>query len=179
MITHVAIEIVLAVTILFASSSFWQLTKRDIYLKEIIRNKSLLENLIIRSNLDAPNPIDAVFAEKNEIGYILKLQCVTKSDQQTIKRLKIIFGLIGIVVTIASGALGSTYFIVNCVLLTLPAFFPIMQSAQRSAIDHIMEIAVILHRWRSENPMECDNFISNTTSLQPLYNTIKNANKDS
>ena len=111
MITHVAIEIVLAIAILFVSSSFWQLAKRDKYLKEIIRNKSLLEHLIMRSNLDAPNPKYKVYAEKNEIGYFVNIQSVIESDRKTIKRLKNIFGLIGIAVTIASGTLGSTYFI--------------------------------------------------------------------
>jgi hypothetical protein len=103
----------------------------------------------------------------------MNISCVCESDRKTIKRFEIVFGLIGITATVVSYALDPFFLVFNCVLFVLPVFIPIAQSAQRSAIDHIMEIAVILYRWRSDNPIECDKFINSASSLQPLYNAIK------
>jgi len=173
MITNIMIEVVIAIVILFVSNSFWQLIKRDRFLRNLIRFSPFLEELILKGSLNDPSPKFAVHAEKNQLGYAINISCAIESDRKTIKRLEIIFSLVGITATVASYALGHIFLILNSVLFILPVFFPIAQSAQRSAIDHIMEIAVILYRWRSDNRNECDNFINNASSLQPLYNAIK------
>jgi len=175
MITNIMLEVVIAIAILFVCNSFWQLIKRDKFLRDIIRFSPFLEELILKGSLNDPNPKFAAYAEKNQLGYAINISCAIESDRKTIKRLEIIFGLIGITATVASYALGPIFLILNCVLFVLPMFFPIAQSAQHSAIDHIMEIAVILYRWRADNPIECDNFINSASSLQPLYNAIKKA----
>jgi hypothetical protein len=173
MITNIVIEVVIALVVLFVSNSFWQLVKRDRFLKNLIRFSPFLEELISKGSLNDPNPKFTVFAEKNQLGYAINVSCAIESDRKTIKRLEITFGLVGLIATIGSYALGPIFFIINCVLFILPVFAPVAQSAQRSAIDHIMEMAVILYRWRSDNPTECDNFISKASSLQSLYDAIK------
>ena len=114
-----------------------------------------------------------MYAEKNEISYAINISCIIESDRKTIKRLKFIFGIIGIASTAVSYALGTNFLVINCVLFVLPLLAPIAESARRSAMDHIMEIAVILYRWRADSQDSCDDFINNASSLLPLYNTIK------
>lgn len=179
MITHIIIEFTLAIAILYTSTSFWQLLKRDNFLKEKIGLNPFLEDVILRNSLDEPNPQFAVYAEKHQLGYASNIHCVIEADRKTINRLEMIFGAIGITVTALTCVLGLPYLVLSCLLFVLPVFLPITQSAQRSAIDHIMEIAVILYRWRSDNPMEYNSFISSATSLQALHKAIENAYKDS
>lgn len=173
MITNIIVEVIIALGILFVSNSFWQLIKRDRFLKNLIRFSPFLEELILKGSLNDPNPKFTAFAQKNQLGYAINVSCAIENDRKTIKRLEITFGLVGIVATIGSYALGPIFFIINAVMFILPIFAPVAQSAQRSAIDHIMEIAVILYRWRADNPIECDSFISKASSLQPLYEVIK------
>jgi hypothetical protein len=169
----IVIEVVLAIGILFVANSFWQLVKRDNFLKKIIRSKPLLEEVIPRSALHKSDPKIAAYAEKTQLGYALNIPLVVEADRKTIKRLQIIFGLIGIIVAAGSYAFGLIYLILNCTFFAIPAFFPITQSAQRSAIDHVIEIAVILFHWRSEDSMQCDDF-ANKSVLRTLNDVIKN-----
>jgi hypothetical protein len=173
MSTTIVIKVVLAIGILFVANSFWQLLKRDNFLKKIIRSKPFLEQLISGSALHKPGPKVATYAEKSQLGYALNISLVVEADRKTIKRLQIIFGLIGIIVAAGSYAFGLIYLILNCAFFVIPAFFPITQSARRSAIDHIIEIAVILFRWRSEDSIQCDDF-ANKSVLRTLNDVIKN-----
>jgi hypothetical protein len=170
---RIIIEIVLAAVTLFAGQTFWQLRKRARFLRRAIHTPWFLETLISRERLANPPSRVAVFAQKNEVGYSLNIKCIVDADRASQRRVTLFFTMAIAAIFIGSYFLGASYLVINVVLFFLTALIPISQSAQFSATEHVFTIALILHKWRLDNPSECDQFIEYTSSLRPLYEQIK------
>jgi hypothetical protein len=175
MVLHIIIEVVLAFATILASQAFWQLRKRERFLRWAIHNPPLLESLLSRDTLSNPLPRILLFAEKNEVGYVLNMKCVEHADRSSQWRTTIFFGIAVAAILIGSYSLGISYLAINFVLSLLTASFPLSPSARANAIEHIFTIALILHKWRLDNATECDEWITYARSLQPLYEAVKNA----
>ena len=61
------------------------------------------------------------------------------------------------------------------ILLFLLLFEPLSNAAKKSALQHVLILGLILRKWRQENPTECDDWIEQAWTLQPLYDAIKDA----
>jgi len=179
MLLHIIIEIVLAIAVLFASQTFWQLRKRERFLKQVICDPLLLQSLISLETLASPPPhisfLASLPAQKNEVRYVLNIKCVSDADRTTQRRVLFAFAVPIIAIFIGSCFLGTLYLTINVVLFLSAAFAPISSSAQSNALDHIFTIAVILHKWRLDKPAECDKWIEDAWSLRPLYEAVKKA----
>ncbi|HEY6803522.1 MAG TPA: hypothetical protein VI306_08090 [Pyrinomonadaceae bacterium] len=97
------------------------------------------------------------------------------ADKASQQKPSVFFALILGGILVASYFLGMAYLIVNLVLFGFSALGSISQSARNNALEHIMTIAIILDRWRSENPSECDEWIKQTWSLGPIYEAVQKA----
>ena len=172
MIARIAVEIVLAIITFFAGGLFWQLRKRARFLAEAIRSEPLLNQFISRETLDSASPMVTPFAEK-KVTYALNVQLVVDADAASQRRTMFMFVLILAATFVGSYFLGVTFLVINLVLFFLSAFSPISPSARSNALQHILALALILHRWRTENPRECDEWVARVPSLAPIYNAVR------
>lgn len=177
LLIHIGIEIVLVIATLFAGNIFWELRKRDRFLKQIICNQSFLETLITRQVLvnASQHRYIAPLIKKNDIGWFLNIQCVTNADIASNKKIAVLHTIILAVILMASLFLGVPYLVINLIVFILLQFGRISKSAQNNAIDHILTIALILDKWRSDNATECEDWIEQAHSLRPLYNAVRDA----
>src|SRR5437773_9613108 len=155
MIARIAIEIVLGLVTFFAGGLFWQLRKRARFLADAIRNEPLLSQFISRETLESASPMVTPFAEK-KVTYALNVQLVVDADAASQRRTMFIFVLILAATLVGSYFLGIAYLAINLALLFFSAFSPISPSARSNALQHVLALALILYRWRTENPHECD-----------------------
>jgi hypothetical protein len=175
MLLHIIIEIVLAVAMLFAASTFWQLRKRARFLKEAMCSPPFLESLISREELTSPPPRALAFAQMNEVGYVLNIKCVVDADRASQRRVTLFHAVAVAVIFVGSYFLGPVYLAINVVLFFLTAVDPISPSAKTNAMEHIFTIGLILHKWRLDNATECDQWIEHAWSLRPLYEAVRKA----
>jgi formate hydrogenlyase subunit 3/multisubunit Na+/H+ antiporter MnhD subunit len=171
---RIGIEISLVIATLFAGHAFWELRKRDRFLKKIISNQAVLERLISRQVLvnASQHKYIAPLVEKNEIGWFLNIKCVLDADRTSSQRI-LTFSVIGLAVILtASLFLGYPYLVINLIVFVLLHFGMLSQAARNSALQHVWTIALILDKWRSDNATECEEWIEKANSLRPLYNVV-------
>ena len=172
MFTTIAIETLLALIVFFAGGLFWQLQKRARFLAEAIRSGPLLSQVISHEPLEKASPLIAPFAEK-KLTYALNVQIVIDADNASQRRTKLMFVVVVAGAFIGSYFLGWLCFIITTIVFLLSALSPLSPSARSNAFQHILALALILHRWRAENPQECDEWIQRVPSLGPIYSAVK------
>jgi hypothetical protein len=174
---HIGIEIVLIIATLFAGNMFWELRKRDRFLKQTISNQYFLEELITRQVLvnASQHQYIAPLVEKNEIGWFLNIQCVINADRDSQKKIVVQHAIVLLVILTASLFLGVPFLVINLIVFVLSQFGKISQSAQINVFQHVLTIALILDKWRSDNATECNDWIEKAPSLRPIYNAVMNA----
>lgn len=175
MLLHITIEIVLAVATLFASLTFWQLRKRERFLKMAIYNSPFLESVISRERLANPSPRISVFAQKNEGGYVFNMKLAVDADSASQRRVTLFSAVAIAAIFIGSYFLGVSYLVINVVLFFLTDLVPISSSAQSNAMEQVFIMALILHKWRLDNATECDQWVEHAWSVHPLYEAVKKA----
>jgi len=159
---------------LFAGYTFWQLRKRERFLRRAIRTPEFLESLISRKNLASPPPrVLAFVQQKSELGYVLNMKCLMDADRASQRQVTILFSAVVAAIFVVSFFLGLVYLVINVVLFFLMASVPIESSAQSNAMEHIFTVGLLLHRWRLYNAKECDEFVENALILRPLYDVVK------
>ena len=175
MITKIVIEVVLVIITFFAGGLFWHLQRRGKYLAQIICNEPFLSQFVSRDALESASPMITPFAEKNQVGYFLNIKLVIDADRISQRRTKLIFLAILAAAFTGSYFLGVPYLAVSIVIFFLSGLGPLSPSVQSSALQHVLAIALILDRWRTENTAECEQWIEQARSLRPLYNAVKAA----
>jgi hypothetical protein len=79
------------------------------------------------------------------------------------------------VILTASFFLGVPYLVIDLIVFVLSHIGMLSQAAENNALQHVLTIALILDKWRSEKPTECEDWIEKANSLRPLYNATRNA----
>jgi hypothetical protein len=175
MIIRISAEIFLAIVAFLIGGVFWQFQKRRRFLKQVVANELFLSQFITRSTLEAASPMITPFAEKNEMGYLLNVKVVIDADRISQRRVMLTFGVVLLAILLGSYMFGLAYLAINVVVVFLSALSPILQSTQSNALEHVLAIALILHKWHAENASECERWIEHAYTLRPLYSAVKRA----
>ncbi len=175
MAAHIIVEVVLAVAALFLGNVWWQLRKRAKFLRQVASSQSYLDGFISKEILLHPPSQIEPYLSKNSIGYFINIDVLLKADRSSQRTPRVISSACLLVVLGASLYLGYAYLAVNLVLLSLLSFTPITESAKHNALEQIVTLAVILYRWREENAVECDNWVTQARSLHTLYAAVRRA----
>lgn len=173
MFVIILIEVIILVAILFVGHSLWQLFKRDRFMKNVVGNQSLLDQFISKDLFVNPPQRVALFAQKNDIGWFMNIQILLRADKSTQRRIEAAYLILVLLLLAGSYLLGIGFLIINSICFLLLNFFPVSDTAKRNALENLHCLALILHRWRSDNTLECDQWIQQATSLQKLYNAVK------
>lgn len=168
----IAIEVVLGIVALLAGSFLWQLWKRDRFLQRAIHDSDFLTRLISPKALDNPPSSSSPYLQELPHGYPLNIQLVILADQKATRSSKLIFGTLAIAILTGSYFLCFTCLVINVVILLLAGLARVSEQARANAAQHILEIAVILDRWRTQNFADCETWIKQAWSLRPLYDAV-------
>jgi hypothetical protein len=174
---RIAIELILSVAALLASYSFWQVRKRDVYFRHMMRDQHFLETWFSAYRTTFAKMRDPVipFEGKNGIPYMLTLGVVGRADRAAIRLLYLSFGVPLAAILIGSYFLGLPYLAVNVALSCLSALAPLCRPAKESALTDILEVAVVLRKWDTENASDCEKFVQQAWALKPLYEAVRKA----
>lgn len=172
---NIIFEIIFAVVILLLGRHLWDCYKRDKFLGQVIVDESFLTGSISRNLLELENPPPkiALFVDRSPLGYSFNVEAHLKADRIALRRVKTICIVVLITVVIASYYMGASYLVANIFLLLLIGFAPVSEQAKASALEHVLIVAIILHKWHRENPEECEVFVEEARVLRLLYNVVK------
>jgi len=173
----ILIELLILAILLFFGDSFWQLVKRDRFMKNAVNDQQLLDNFITKEFFLNPPARVALYAQKNDIGWFMNIHVLLKSDRATQSKMKTIYLIIVLLLLAGSYMLGMTFLVINLVCFMLLTMLPISNAAKVNTLENILCLALILHHWRSENTLECDQWIEQGRSLNKVYNSVKKASR--
>jgi hypothetical protein len=168
-------ETVLAAVTVFLGTNWWQLHKREGFLRRALSKPLYLEGLISRDSLVNPPTRLQPYFQRNEIGYFINIDIVIKADLRSQHLPWVLISGILLLILIGSFYQGYVYFTINLTLLLLLGFAPLGEPAQSNADEHLLTMAVILYRWRSEDPAGCDEWVARAHSLKNLYRVVSGA----
>ncbi len=170
---HIFAELVLTAATLFLGGVWWQLRKRAKFLRQTIANQLYLDAVISKETLVSPPSRIERYLQKNSVGYFVNIDVVIQADHSSQWVFKIASSICLLLILGTSLYLGYVYLAINLSLLLLLGFLPITESTKRNALEQIVTLAVILYRWRTENSVECDNWVAQVRSLQKLYGAVQ------
>lgn len=172
MLLHITLELVLAVAVLFLSATFWEGLKTRKYFIAAIWDPP--EGLISRETLANPPSIVSLYAENTKTiasGYALNIMAVLRRGKRGTMPLLVLI----VAILIGSYFLGVAYLVINAVLSLLTSLIPLCRRAKVSAMEDVLALALILHKWRLDNSTECDQWIEVACNLRPVYEAVKKA----
>jgi hypothetical protein len=117
--------------------------KRAKFLRAIICNQPFLEGFLSRDALANPSPMIKPFAQRNEIGYFVNINCVIEADTISQRRVKIPCALVLGAILVGSCFLGVPHLVINIVAFVLTSFAPISQSVQTNDLQYVLALALI------------------------------------
>jgi len=168
---RVLVEIALGTTVFVAGSMWWQLRKRKALVKEIVTHEVRLAELIVRDALPAP-PSNAP-TNDSALYPIQLFEIELRTDLYSQRIPRILATIVLLSALVASYFVAAWCVWTNLGIVLLIGLVPVMDSAIKSANDHVLALAAILQRWRLENSAECDSFITPRASLHKLYDAVK------
>lgn len=183
MALRVGIEIVLAVVVLIASGVFWQFQKRRRFLKRAMCDPEFLKRIISLDVLSNPPQLVAisafdVYTLKIGKGYCTNIYAVENADIRSQKIWQVIAFTFVACLLGASYLLGWPFLGVNIALFFLSSLVGTTESTLRNALDHFVTLAVILHKWNMENPIECELWIRQKRGYRPSLKLLKQRNPE-
>jgi len=173
MIVRIGIEFVLAIITLIVGSTFWEFPKRARFLKAVISNEQFLLQFITPTTFDSVSPMIRRYAEKSEGGYVVNMGAVTHADRVSQRRLQLLNGAVVLAALVGSYFLGPIYLAVSVAIFLISGIGSISAAARNNALEHVLVLAFILHKWHSEDPSGCEQWIQEAWSLRPLYTVVK------
>jgi gamma-glutamylcyclotransferase (GGCT)/AIG2-like uncharacterized protein YtfP len=173
MVLKILAEVALSVTAFGAGGIWWQLWKRQKFLKKVVNDEILLNSLISKEALANPPVGILPYAAKNEIGFFVNIEVVLRADQTSQRIPRLLATGVLVLALIGSAMLGKTFLLINLGIFLLVGFVPIMETAKENANEHVLTICLVLHEWRTENARECDEFVARVHGLQKLYDAVQ------
>jgi hypothetical protein len=173
MIIKIIIEIALAFITMIASNLFWQIIRRKQFLIAALHDEPFLKGFFAQIDLDRPKPDLELYVQQIPGGYAMNLKLVIQSDEVTQRRPRMFMTVVLILIFTASYyILGGLYLVINLLIFSLFSLCKLSKSTYGNAFEHIVTVALIIHRWHLMNPSHCKLFIERAWALRPLYNAI-------
>ncbi|GEM_PF-3956021 len=167
-------EVILAAISYYAGKMTWQLFKRGRFLKTIASDQAGMTAFISAETIGAFLQKNPVHMKKGPAGYVGNISLLIDIDLRTQRRLKLLFGTVTVLALIGSAYLSTVFLLINAILFFLTGIYPLTESGRRNAHDLMLTLGAILYTWRKEDEKECDEWISQASSLLDLYALIKN-----
>jgi len=173
MIIRIIIEVVIAILVLMVANTFWEFPKRAKFLKRAISDQQFLLSFITPGTFDSLSPTITRYAEHCEGNYMVSIGALSQADRASQRRLKVLTGAVVLALLVGSYFLGPVYLIVSFVVFLLSGIGPIGAAARKNALNHILEVSFLLHRWHLQDPAACEQWVQQAYALKPLYSVVK------
>jgi hypothetical protein len=165
--------IAMPIITLIAGNLYWQMRKRDTFLRTAIKDDGLLREFITTTLLDEPPARVALFAKRLTSGYVHNIMILNKSDEDTQRRVKRWFLVVGCGATAVASWSGPVFDILTALAFFASYGFPVAQSSKANALEHIASMAVIMRNWMRDEPSQYDTFIAGATSIDILDAVVR------
>lgn len=173
MIIRIAIEVVFAILLTMLGNTFWEFPKRAKFVKTAISNQQFLLSFLTPVTFDSLPPAITQYAEQCGGHYMVSIGALAHADRVSQRRLKFVIGAIVFALLVGSYLLGPIYLAVSVVVFLLSGVGPIGSAARKNALDHVLALGYLLHRWHLEDPGACEEWVERDYTLKPLYGVVK------
>jgi hypothetical protein len=172
MIIRIAIEVVIAILLLIVGNIFWEFPKRAKFLKKAISDQQFLLLLLAPGAFDSLTQAITRYAECDG-NYMASIGALAHADQVSHRRLKFVTLAVVLALLVGSYFLGLIYLAVSIAVFLFSGLGPIGSAARKNALDHILALGYVLHRWHLEDPTGCEQWVQQAYTLKPLYSVVK------
>jgi hypothetical protein len=166
-------ELILAIIIILAGSTWWPLLKRDKFFKRLIQDEVALSKLL---NIELLESFTAKRQQSIPFDYASYADSISiweQSDKKSMRLLNILIFLIIVSAIIASLKLSISIFIINIVIFLLTRLVPLGESGGKNVLNHMALLASIIYEWRKHNEKECRQWFQENKTLQKVYRAVE------
>jgi hypothetical protein len=175
----ILIEIVLALVTIFCGINFWQIFRRDRFMRSTFANTEALKRAL--NEMKKSNAFESreFFPKPSWTDdYIMNIYNEGVSSHYALGKASRLMLMIAFVAGLASYFfLGFNYLLINLGLFIFPVIFAVQGSAMENAMEDIMSVAWNVYWFDKKNPKECKDYIEAGTALRPLYKALKELDK--
>lgn len=168
----IVIEVIVGLVVIFAGQMFWSIGRKSRFLSSKMADDQFLAEFIQGEN-DHINFSSRVAHVAPDLEYHQLIHIAISSTRAADSRVRLLGLVLAIMGLAASAFMGTIYVAINVVLFFVAAAIPIGEPGAKNALGSIIEIALILYKWHSEAPIECEEFVREAESLQILYGVVK------
>ncbi len=176
-VIKVVIEIVLALTAVFAGTMVWGVRQKNKFLIQKANDQDFLDEFVDTLQREKPFSERAKDIEPLGYGYFENIALVTQATSRADRSLQRLGVLLLAAILILSYFLGVWSVAVNVMVFILVSFIPLSEAQVRNALTSILEAAQILYKWNEANPGECQELMEETQSLKKIHKAIKRINR--
>jgi hypothetical protein len=173
MIIRIAIEVVIAIVLVMIGNTFWEFPKRAKFLKRAISDQQFLLTFLTPVTLDSLPPAITAYADHCDGNYMASIVAVADADRVSQRRLKLVMGTVVVALLVGSYFLGPAYLLVGIGVFLFSGLGSIGSAARTNALDHILALSYLLHRWHLADPTGCEKWVEQAYTLKPLYSVVK------
>jgi len=175
---RILVGIPTVVLVFVAAYVLFQSLKRKRALHRLATNDSTLRELITLPVLDsaAPEQTHLSRASTNE-EFLVIIYALISSDNAAISTMRLLSGLLLSVGLAASYMLGAGWLIACVASVLLASTVPLSGPGARSAVQNLLETALVLDRWRSHDQVACIKFLEQAYTLRPLFDAVEYARR--
>lgn len=173
MILKILIELIIAIIVIMAGTTFWISLKRDRFLIRALQDDHLISELINKERINAFNASGqrTRYIEKF-ITYPDRIKVWEESDRKTQTLLKVIPLLIVTLVIIASVKVSPIIVVLNITFFLLTSLVSIGASGVNNSFNHIMLLVSIIDEWLKNDKEECVRWIGENKRFEKILNTL-------
>jgi hypothetical protein len=173
MIIRIVIEVLFAITLLMVGNTLWEFPKRAKFLKRAISDQQFLLSFITPVTFDSLSPAITAYADHCDGNYMVSIGALAHVDRVSQRRLKFLTGAVVLALLVGSYFLGPIYLVISIAVFVFSGMGSIGSAARTNALDHILALSYILHRWHLEDPAGCEKWVQQAYTLEPLYSVVK------
>ena len=173
MIIRIAIEVVIAILLLMIGNTLWEFPKRAKFLKRAISDQQFLLSFLTPVTFDSLSPAITAYADQCDGNYMVSMGALAHADRVSQRRVKLLTGAVVLALLVGSYFLGPLYLAISIAVFLFSALGSIGSAARTNALDHILAVSYILHRWHLADPVGCEKWVERAYTLKPLYSVVK------
>jgi hypothetical protein len=173
LVVRIGIEIVFVLVLNFSAMGFWQSVATRRVFSKSLADQDFLDRVISALNDEKPFTERARDLRMLQGGWANNLAAVLQVQTESLSRARSLHLIIALAVLIGSYFLGIVYLCINVGIFFLLGLFGRTRSSVRIAYRDTVALAVILYRWRHENPKEHASFMESGWTLRELNGAVE------
>ena len=177
MILRVIAEIVLLILSFIGGTQFWQMIKRDKFMKKCLHDQNFLDSFVLHLKND--NFLTKQATQVSVTGamytsdYEQNIWLEFSSSISSINKVKYIAVSLILAILVGSYFLGLYFLVANLALIVIIGFFPVTESAKDNVYQDLIAIIWNFNKLFESDKLKCQNLLNKTTVLNLIYKSLE------